>query len=504
MSSSRQWPGERHPTRWDVHDANESPAVTFLDRFRAALLHSEGAEEDCLLDSDSVIDSSENMNTSVRSYTYPMALLSDVPATPSEEQLERLQAAFFNSFKQHIFMNAIDVVGSPSDSLPPYLQFALACVGSMTSPEDACVFTTPNGTVEIDVAAHLFVAGVNLWSVMLEVDNRETRLLEAVVAAVLLVTYGVLSADRNVWRKSSGVLCNIVTISRRLHLTDGYSPIYTSGELPEKDFSMKSSLISFMLLTDIMQAVHCGLTPNYSTSELFIKMPSSNHQFRTIYNSLTHGYTVPPDVKSREDALLILTALLGDIIYMQRCHLSIPLQSDHHSLALRNPYTPLSSTSETSRLTADMMAALARWEQHFQQQGDNDIRALYYFTKVQLMCPGIWELPRLARYGADSPSSEPPSTKDFEIPDKAIDLAWLVFDNCDKASKVPERKVAIWLPIVLFMSSLVIWKKLHSQHPTDLKHGTLRVLGMFKDEIAKLPWPCCAEMTNTLDRLMKN
>lgn len=111
-----------------------------------------------------------------------MALLSDVPATPSEEQLERLQAAFFNSFKHHIFMNAIDVVGSPSDSLPPYLQFALACVGSMTSPEDACVFTTPNGTVQIDVAAHLFVAGVNLWSVMLEVDNRETRLLEAVVA----------------------------------------------------------------------------------------------------------------------------------------------------------------------------------------------------------------------------------------------------------------------------------------------------------------------------------
>ena len=63
MRLSRQWPGERHPTRWDVHDANESPAITFLDRFRAALLHSEGAEEDALLDSDSVIDSSENMTT---------------------------------------------------------------------------------------------------------------------------------------------------------------------------------------------------------------------------------------------------------------------------------------------------------------------------------------------------------------------------------------------------------------------------------------------------------
>jgi hypothetical protein len=59
LSTSRQWPGERHPTRWDVHDANESPAATFLDRFRAALRHSEGVEEDALLDTDSVIDTSE-------------------------------------------------------------------------------------------------------------------------------------------------------------------------------------------------------------------------------------------------------------------------------------------------------------------------------------------------------------------------------------------------------------------------------------------------------------
>jgi hypothetical protein len=59
--SSRSWPGERHPTRWDVHDANESPATTFLDQFRAALLHSEGAEEDVLLDSDSGIDNPDSL-----------------------------------------------------------------------------------------------------------------------------------------------------------------------------------------------------------------------------------------------------------------------------------------------------------------------------------------------------------------------------------------------------------------------------------------------------------
>ncbi|KIW19380.1 hypothetical protein PV08_03675 [Exophiala spinifera] len=212
LSGSRQWPGERQPTRWDVHDANESPAVTFLDRFRAALLHSEGAEEDSFLDLESVIDSSESLSTSVRSYTYPMVLLSDVPTTPSEDQLARLQDVFYATFKQHIYMKSIDLVGSPSEMLPPYLQYAVACVGSMTSPNVDNVFTTPNGTIQTDAAANLFMAGANLWSVMLEVDNRETRLLEAVVAAILLVTYGVLSSDRTVWRKSSGLFCNVVTV----------------------------------------------------------------------------------------------------------------------------------------------------------------------------------------------------------------------------------------------------------------------------------------------------
>ena len=62
FSGSRQWPGERHPTRWDVHDANESPATTFLDRFRAALLHTEGTGEGASPDTESVIDSSESMD----------------------------------------------------------------------------------------------------------------------------------------------------------------------------------------------------------------------------------------------------------------------------------------------------------------------------------------------------------------------------------------------------------------------------------------------------------
>lgn len=45
QSGSPRWPGERHPTRWDVYDANESPASTFLERFKILLLQSEEAQD---------------------------------------------------------------------------------------------------------------------------------------------------------------------------------------------------------------------------------------------------------------------------------------------------------------------------------------------------------------------------------------------------------------------------------------------------------------------------
>ncbi|KAH8799729.1 hypothetical protein F5884DRAFT_115638 [Xylogone sp. PMI_703] len=540
LSTSRQWPGERHPTRWDVLDANESPATTFVNRFRAALLHSEGAEEDALLDWDLDNESSDDMNTSspdktigqllanlpeqqqdpVKLYTYPMVLLSEAATILPEDELARLGSLFFTSFNRHIFLSAVDVADPSSKVMPPYLPLALACLASVTSPlADIVDFAVASGNSPAQVSAGLFSAGANLWSVMLELDNREARLFEAVVAASLLITYGILSADRRTWRKTSGILCNVVTITRRVHLTDSYSPLYASGEFPDKDFGMKSSLASYMLLIDTVHAIHYGLAPNYSVSELFIKMPSSNHQFRTVYNSLTHGYTLPKDVTTQEDAFLLLTALLSDITYMQRCRPSLPFlstynasgandQSTHIQTPLRNPYAPLSSQSESSRMAADMLVALSRWKQHFQHRVGSDIYALYYFSRLQLICPNIWELPHLAGYGVVAGSSNDDlkssqHTKKIDISDKAMDLAWLVLDSCDKRPEPLEGSLAIWLPIVLFLSALVVWQRLRSQPVADLKYGTLKVLSMFSAEITQLPWPCCIEMANTLNMLMK-
>lgn len=37
------WPGERQPSRWDVHNANEYPGKTFMERFKAALFQMDEA-----------------------------------------------------------------------------------------------------------------------------------------------------------------------------------------------------------------------------------------------------------------------------------------------------------------------------------------------------------------------------------------------------------------------------------------------------------------------------
>jgi len=38
-----EWPGERNPSQWDVHDAYWTPEVSFLQRFKAALLLNQDA-----------------------------------------------------------------------------------------------------------------------------------------------------------------------------------------------------------------------------------------------------------------------------------------------------------------------------------------------------------------------------------------------------------------------------------------------------------------------------
>ena len=112
-----------------------------------------------------------------------MALLTELPSLPEDVTLARLQSLFFTSFKQHIYLAAIDIPDTTQSLHPPYFPLALACLSSAVSPiPDLDGYNLGTNISQAEVSASLFIAGLNLWCVVLEVDNREARLLEAVVA----------------------------------------------------------------------------------------------------------------------------------------------------------------------------------------------------------------------------------------------------------------------------------------------------------------------------------
>jgi hypothetical protein len=102
---------------------------------------------------------------------------------PSENTIAQLQTIFFNSFEHHIFLKSVGIANFTLGHSPPYLELALACLGSISADfTDATNDIVTLERSQADVSAELFIAGVNLWSVMLEVDNRESRFCAATIA----------------------------------------------------------------------------------------------------------------------------------------------------------------------------------------------------------------------------------------------------------------------------------------------------------------------------------
>lgn len=118
-------------------------------------------------------------------------MLSDVPTMPPEDEMARLQASFFDSFN-HIFLDGVDVADWSSNPLPPYLQVALACLGAAASGSatNTGAYAVTNTSDHADASAGLFLAAARLWTVIVEVDNREARMLEAVIAVRIAPSHG--------------------------------------------------------------------------------------------------------------------------------------------------------------------------------------------------------------------------------------------------------------------------------------------------------------------------
>jgi hypothetical protein len=74
--------------------------------------------------------------------------------------------------------------GRSGELLPLYLRLSLACLAScnVPSPEPFATGSQRIRAVHPDTGKALFSAGVKVWGVMLEVDNREARKVESVMA----------------------------------------------------------------------------------------------------------------------------------------------------------------------------------------------------------------------------------------------------------------------------------------------------------------------------------
>lgn len=275
--------------------------------------------------------------------------------------------------------------------------------------------------------------------------------------------------------------------------------------------------MSYQFLIDVVRAMHHNTSTQYSSSELFITMPASNHNFHNIYTKLIlEENPLPLDMTEQEDAVLILSALLSDIIAIHQVFSGFDLQPaevlssqtsmSSNSLQVLSPFVPLSPFTENQRMLSQISKGLDLWGERFKPIVSEDVLSLFYFCKMCLSFPQVLLLSQLSGYepAVDSSSGSPSKLglADIVISEAAMRCAWLVVDHVN-VERLPRRAACpVWLPVVTYITALVVWANLKSSMSRSTC-GTLKVLGMFKAELQQMPWSCCTEMAKNLDELMR-
>jgi hypothetical protein len=275
----------------------------------------------------------------------------------------------------------------------------------------------------------------------------------------------------------------------------------------------RAPLIWSLWLLDLVYAVHLDLAVNcFSPTELWTKMPSSTYEFQELYSILIcedgESALLPADLVAPEDAMLLLMAILSDYLFIHRSlGWVVDVADSGHSAKKRrpnNPFLPLSPRRERDRVYGMLSSALDKWWTRFQSCMTPEVMAFYCYCRLHLSCPQLLELPCLAGY-KPMRSTSTMNDKPIAVSDEATRLAWQCLDLAAARSKKssPHDLCPVWLPVVVFHAALLIWAK---QDPRNDRNNSilasLKVLLAFKMELDGMHWPCCAEMSTTLERLM--
>ncbi|KAJ6438748.1 Glyoxalase/fosfomycin resistance/dioxygenase [Purpureocillium lavendulum] len=188
-STERCAPYDKQPTIWDVSEAHSVPDAAFMEKFKESLIQSEDARGCEMLIADSTLSvwhEGRDRISSTSSATWPAAVVIDLPdkELSSIQNMARWRLVFDETFGRHLYVSGFQLERQLRDNAlsPPYLDFALACVASpLTSQVHVGL---GGGALPAD---SYFDIGVKLYIFTLEVDNREARTIESVIATRIIL-----------------------------------------------------------------------------------------------------------------------------------------------------------------------------------------------------------------------------------------------------------------------------------------------------------------------------
>ncbi|KAJ6030976.1 hypothetical protein N7540_001708 [Penicillium herquei] len=217
----------------------------------------------------------------------------------------------------------------------------------------------------------------------------------------------------------------------------------------------------------------------------------------SVYRGLLRNEFQHPDTNP-EDPLLLLSAILSDTIVFQQVFIQTG-KHGHQYLELHANLTPFTPSREFMRIRNDLSTALDNWHDILGTRVPKDMKALYFFCRLVLVCPDVLRLPRIAGYGPYHSGMTGP--RDFEILDEALRYSWLILEQVDFKSST--QVDSVWLPVVIFHAALVVGAKLKSVPPEATgEYGTLRSLALFTTELDNMIWPCCESMSAVIEKMM--
>ena len=265
-------------------------------------------------------------------------------------------------------------------------------------------------------------------------------------------------------------------------------------------------------MVDIVRALHSGTAP--TVASVFKDVPLLKRWSISYIRTVFIGELQPlPATNSSDESFLILLVILHELTIYSSLHRTVhirfgqpgneeagvlPLQPDE------DQFVPFSHANEMLRARKSLLRILDAWGQSYTSINGPERLALYYFCRLYLTFPELHFLPTAAgcqSVGVGRSYAHANPVQFYNMNENTITnsshYAWLVLEN------VSRRKgfLPSWCPIITFYGALVVWMCIHVQEKFERPRSSRMVLRLFKAELDKMTWLCCADMAEHLEKL---